>query len=81
MQPTTLLVDKYRERNLEIHTGILVRAVDSRGRWRVIDIYYLDKTSLLSWLRSDGGKNELAENTIGELFGHGKLTEPSKGAI
>ena len=51
----------------DILTGIYVRAVDSDGQWQSVDIAMLDKASLLTWLRSSGGENKLAENN-GILF-------------
>jgi hypothetical protein len=43
------------------------------GKYEAVDIVYLDAASLLAWLRSDGGRNELAENVIGILLGHGNI--------
>jgi hypothetical protein len=54
------------------NTGIYVRARDGEG-WGIFDIVHLDKPSLLAWLRSRGGANEWAENTVGLLLGHGPL--------
>lgn len=54
-------------------TGIYVRAVDQKGKWRSADICELDKESLLSWLRSRGGDNPYAEDVVGILLGHGHL--------
>jgi hypothetical protein len=50
-------------------TGICVRA-KAAGRWQAVDIIHLDAASLLTWLRSRGGKNEWAENTVGILLSH-----------
>jgi hypothetical protein len=55
-------------------TGVFVRAKNSDGRWDSVDIAYLDKSSLLSWLRSRGGNNPWAENVVGILLGHASLT-------
>jgi hypothetical protein len=55
------------------YTGISVRALMLDGRWDNADIAYLDKESLLAWLRSRGGNNEWAENVVGILLGHGNL--------
>jgi hypothetical protein len=60
-------------------TGIFVRAQDSDGKWGPIDICHLTRESLLEWLRSHGGCNPLAENVVGILFGHGHITEATKG--
>jgi len=54
-------------------TGIFVRVLYN-GKWINADIAILDKASLLAWLRSRGGENEWAENTVGILLGHGSLT-------
>jgi len=51
-------------------TGIFVRAKNTDDKWAAVDIVSLDKESLLMWLRSRGGKNEWAENTVGVLLGH-----------
>lgn len=62
------------ERKQEFETGIFVRAQDD-GAWVNTDISTLDKPSLLEWLRSRGGDNKWAENTVGILLGHGALHE------
>ncbi len=51
------------------NTGIYVRAKDE-GKWQSVDIVYLDKASLLRWLRSRGGDNKWAESVVGVLLGH-----------
>jgi hypothetical protein len=53
------------------HTGIRVRAKhgDTEG-FGSVDIAELDAKSLLTWLRSRGGKNVWAENIVGTLLGH-----------
>ena len=51
-------------------TGIYIRALSPDGSWESVDIALLDKESLLSWLRSRGGKNEWAENCVGAMLGH-----------
>ena len=51
-------------------TGIFVRAQHEDGRWRTTDIVNLDAESLLAWLRSRGGQNVWAEETVGILLGH-----------
>lgn len=61
------------DRAREAHaTGIYVRA-QLGETWGSFDIAELDKASLLDWLRSDGGSNKLAENTVGIILGHGHL--------
>lgn len=56
-------------------TGIPIRAQDPDGVWGTFDIASLDKESLLTWLKGDGGDNELAEDTVGVLLGHGHLND------
>ena len=51
-------------------TGIYVRAQDDKGHWGSFDIAYLDRPSLMMWLRSRGGDNPWAENTVAALLGH-----------
>lgn len=51
-------------------TGIYVRAQDEVGAWQSADIAHLNADSLLAFLRSDGGHNQLAENVVGMLLGH-----------
>lgn len=41
----------------------------------VYDITYLTKESLLRWLRANGGENTRAEDVLGILLGHGRLSE------
>jgi hypothetical protein len=58
------------ERLLEPKTGIYVRA-EYEGAWANADIAHLDRDSLMAWLRSRGGDNPWAENTVAILLGHG----------
>jgi hypothetical protein len=71
-----LLVDPARVLDLEDadpgETGIYVRAKQPDGSWCSIDIYALEKASLLAWLRSRGD-NRWAEDVVGILLGHGHL--------
>jgi hypothetical protein len=60
-------------------TGIFVRAKDPEGEWCTVDIWALDRASLLAWLRSRGGDNPWAENVVGILLGHGNLHGPEEG--
>jgi len=60
---------------LENATGIFIRAEDSNGKFGSFDIAQLDKESLLAWLKSRGGDNSYAEDTVGILLGHGHLHE------
>jgi len=56
-------------------TGMFVRAVvPPDNRWESVDIEVLDLTSLMDWLRSRGGDNKWAENTVALMLGH-KLEE------
>jgi hypothetical protein len=57
---------------------ILVRAQDGRGQYLTCDITYLDRASLLTWLRSRGGSNLWAENTVLLLLGHAPEEQMSK---
>lgn len=56
-------------------TGIWLRAKLPDGTWDNVDLFQLDKPSLLMWLRQAGGNNPIAENTVGILLGHGHLHE------
>lgn len=40
------------------------------GEWDSVDIVFLDRESLMHWLRSYGGVNEFAENCVALLLGH-----------
>jgi hypothetical protein len=51
-------------------TGILVPCKLPDGAQEAVDIYCLDVDSLMCWLRSNGGVNELAERTVALLLGH-----------
>jgi hypothetical protein len=51
-------------------TGIYVRASVPDGGFDSVDIWCLDRDSLMRWLRSRGGANEWAENTVAVLLGH-----------
>lgn len=53
-------------------TGIYVRA-ELDGEIGNFDIAELDSASLLTWLRSRGGDNLWAEDTVGIILGHGHL--------
>jgi len=55
-------------------TGIMVRA-QLNGAYGSYDIAFLDRDSLLGWLRSRGGDNTWAEDVVGILLGHGHLHE------
>lgn len=76
-EPPKLVVDEAREigdgESLDRATGIFVRALGPEGRWGSFDIVELDKASLLTWLRSRGGYNPWAENTVALLLGHAAL--------
>ena len=64
----TLEVDPKRIGMLK-KTGIYVRA-SFNGRFGSYDISELTAYSLLKWLRSRGGENPWAENTVGVILGH-----------
>ena len=57
-------------RTLAPETGIYVRAINSDEKWASLDIAWLDEESLLTWLRSGGGNNPLAESVVRMLLGH-----------
>ena len=52
------------------HTGIYVRGKDVDGNWVNLDLYQLDRPSLIAFLHSRGGKNEWAENIVLALMGY-----------
>jgi len=58
-------------------TGIYVRAKGCNGVYGTFDIAELDDQSLTKWLRSDGGYNLLAENTVRILLGYEQKEETS----
>lgn len=70
---------KIDEKRYALHAGeryatnIFVRAQHDDGSWESVDIWVLDRGSLLEWLRSRGGNNVLAENVVGVLLEHGHL--------
>jgi len=61
---------RYKERSFSDSTGIYVRAQVPNRQWESVDIAELDYDSLMQWLRSRGGSNEWAENTVALLLGH-----------
>jgi len=63
---TELRVDPNRR---DMGTGIFVRAKNGDS-WVSADVSTLDTASLLTWLRSRGGSNLFAENTVLLLLGH-----------
>lgn len=76
-----LLIDEDRLKRVEAvgeheasPTGIYIRAKHpTTNKWMSVDIYVLQKDSLLTWLKSRGGDNKWAEDTVGILLGHGSL--------
>lgn len=66
----TLKTDSEREINYNGYSGILVRAVGKDGKWGSFDIAELTRESLIAWLKSHGGDNPHAENTVAVLLGH-----------
>lgn len=51
-------------------SGIWVRARYPDGGYGTTDLAHLTKESFFAWLRSRGGKNEWAENTVAALLGY-----------
>lgn len=72
------IVDRER-REAGITVGIYVRARMS-GRWINADVAWLDKASLLRWLRAQGGDNPLAEDILGIVLDHGPLHDRVEAA-
>ena len=70
IDPTRWINKEYWEK-----TGIYIRAQLPDGGWETADIAHLDRASLLSWLKSAGGDNRIAENCVGVLLGYGHLHE------
>lgn len=56
-------------------TGVLVRARMPDDTWGNADIAELDRISLMRWLRSRGGMNLWAENTVICLLGWPQFSE------
>ena len=71
MDELVVIEDRWVERD-KWSTGIFVRAITPDG-WKSVDIAVLTPTSLLNWLKKDGGDNSIAEDTVGILLGHGHL--------
>ena len=51
-------------------TGIFVRAQLPDETWDSVDIAFLEKESLIEWLKSRGGNNPWAEEVVCILLGH-----------
>lgn len=66
-----VMEDRWENKDLP-DTGIFVRALTPDG-YASVDIACLTPNSLLKWLRSGGGENEIAENVVGVLLGHGHI--------
>jgi hypothetical protein len=58
------------ERLSQHFSGIVVRAHGPNGHPGTFDLTHLSRESLFAWLRSRGGKNLWAENTVAQLLGH-----------
>jgi hypothetical protein len=72
MKEIKLVVDRGRSRMPP--TNVPIRAWDPVDQeWCTTDISYLNKASLLTWLKSRDGDNKLAEDLVGILMGHGHL--------
>lgn len=54
-------------------TGVFVRAKTAGGEYENVDILLLTASSLLAYLKKDGGDNQLAEDIVGIITGHGRL--------
>lgn len=69
--PSNLEVDPRRHEVSDYlrNSGILVRA-KLNGEWGNYDIAELTRQSLFAWLRSRGGSNPWAENTVAIILGH-----------
>lgn len=76
----SLEIDADREKTIP-QTGVMVRCQAPDGKWGAVDIAHLTAESLLLWLRSDGGRNPLAENALGVVFGHGPIVADIKTAL
>lgn len=59
---------RYKDSPSERSTGIYVRAEGIYG-WKSVDIIDLEPSSLKSWLRSSGEKNNWAEQVVYLLLG------------
>lgn len=63
-------------------TGFYVRAKGIDGKWQSVDIEFLDRASLIAWLRSGNQLNVIAEGVVLGLLGHDPLTaEERMGGI
>lgn len=70
-EPTVPVYRTDPERETLEEAGIPIRAIrTSIGAWDAVDIAHLDRSSLVLWLRSRGGSNLWAENTVLVLLGH-----------
>jgi hypothetical protein len=70
MSDEKITIDPQRVAEGEYYrTGILIRAWNGE-KWVTADIAQIDKRSLYVWLRSEGGNNRLAENTVAIFLGH-----------
>jgi hypothetical protein len=70
-----------KREELDGQTRIYVRAQTPDGKWHSVDIALLDHASLLQWLRSRGGSNPWAENTVCILLGHEPLHQSGSGGL
>lgn len=68
-----LVADPIRAAGLYNPTGIFVRVRTPDG-WGNADIAQLDRGSLIRFLRSRGGENLWAENTVLAILGHVQVT-------
>lgn len=68
-----LVTDPIRAAGVYTPTGIYVRVRTPDG-WGNADIAQLTSGSLLRWLRSRGGENLWAENTVLAILGYTQMT-------
>jgi len=71
MDELVVIEDRWVDRD-KWQTGIFVRATTPDGV-KSADIAVLTPESLLKWLKMHDGDNQLAEDTVGILLGHGHL--------
>jgi hypothetical protein len=64
-----LIIDPERLAKYPDRTGIYIRATLD-GKWETCDLIHLTKESVVQWLKSRGGDNKWAEDTVLILLGH-----------
>lgn len=68
-------VFRWNDKEAFIETGIIARALSPDGHWENDDIVFLDKESLLAFLRNRGEQNKFSEDVVGILLGYGRLND------